>query len=358
MPSYLQWAVATLSVAAQCTAQTYTNCNPTKKTCNPDPGLRDYTFSTDFTSGQSAFDHWNITAGSVESTELGAAFTINKQGDAPTIQSKFYIFFGYVEFKLRASNGTGIISTAVLQSDDLDEIDWEQISTFPNSIQTNYFGKGNSTTYDRAQTTSVTTPEDTFHTYAVHWTSDKLEWLLDGSVVRTLNYADAVGGSNYPQTPMYLKIGIWAGGDPTNEKGTIQWAGGKTDYSVAPFKMWLQEVKVVNYNPADQYKYGDLTGDWGSIKAENTTGSSSSSSSTTTTTSSSSSKTRSDEASGGSEGVTSSKTTSSKETVNDTSAAESRSVAAVSATGVSAASMVGNCLSLVGGAVVAAIMYI
>lgn len=58
------------------------------------------------------------------STPLGAAFVINEQGDSPTIESDFYIFFGSVEVKMRAANGVGIISTTVLESDDLDEIDW------------------------------------------------------------------------------------------------------------------------------------------------------------------------------------------------------------------------------------------
>lgn len=58
------------------------------------------------------------------STDLGAKFTISEQGDAPTIESEFYIFFGHVDVKMRAANGTGIVSTWILESDDLDEIDW------------------------------------------------------------------------------------------------------------------------------------------------------------------------------------------------------------------------------------------
>ncbi|KAL5359000.1 concanavalin A-like lectin/glucanase domain-containing protein [Aspergillus floccosus] len=274
MPSYLQWAVV-LSLAAQCTAQTYTSCNPMKKTCPADTGLSTYTLSTDFTSGDSAFKRWNVTAGSVTSTSLGAEFVINEQGDAPTLESDFYIFFGYVEFKMRAANGTGIVSTVLLESDDLDEIDWEQVSTFDTEIQTNYFGKGNTTSYDRATTVTVASPEETFHTYAINWTAATTQWLIDGAVVRTLNYADALDGENYPQTPMRIRLGIWAGGDPDNSEGTIEWAGGETDYSAAPFKMYVESVSVINYNPADEYTYSDKTGSWESIKASNTTSSSS-----------------------------------------------------------------------------------
>ncbi|KKK12662.1 cell wall glucanase/allergen F16-like protein [Aspergillus ochraceoroseus] len=216
MRSYLQWAAIAAAVHS-CAAQTYTSCNPLKKTCSADKGLAKYSLYSDFTS-ESGLDRWNTTSGTVTSTDLGAKFTIKEEGDAPTIESEFYFFFGYVEFKMRAANGTGIISTSVLESDDLDEIDWEQISTYDDEITTNYFGKGNTTSYDRATTVTVSSPEETFHTYAVNWTPSKTEWFVDGTLVRTLDYADAVDGTNYPQTPMRIRIGIWAGGIPITQR--------------------------------------------------------------------------------------------------------------------------------------------
>jgi beta-glucanase (GH16 family) len=59
-----------------------------------------------------------------------------------------------------------------------------------------------------------------FHKYGLEWTETKLEWLIDDVVVRTLTPAD-VDGDFYPQTPMQLRIGSWAAGDPDNEEGTI-----------------------------------------------------------------------------------------------------------------------------------------
>ncbi|KAL4862354.1 concanavalin A-like lectin/glucanase domain-containing protein [Aspergillus spectabilis] len=272
MNSYLKWtAIAVAAAIHSCTAQTYTDCNPLSETCDPDDGLATWSFSTDFTTGESTFDGWSVTSGSVSSTTLGAEFVINEQGDAPTIASDFYIFFGYLEVTMRAANGTGIISTAILQSDDLDEIDWEQVSTFNDQIQTNYFGKGNTTSYDRSTTVAVSAPSDTFHTYGISWTAEKTEWYIDGTLVRTLNYADALGGSNYPQTPMQIRIGIWAGGDPNNAEGTIQWAGGETDYTQGPFTMYVESVNVINYNPAESYNYTDNTGSYTSISQSNST---------------------------------------------------------------------------------------
>ncbi|KAL2862533.1 glycoside hydrolase family 16 protein [Aspergillus lucknowensis] len=269
--SFKWTAIAVVAVIQSCAAQTYTECNPLEETCDPNDGLATYRFSTNFTTGDSAFDGWTTTSGTVTSTDLGALFTINEQGDAPTIETKFYIFFGYIEARFRAASGTGIVSTAILESDDLDEIDWEQVSTFDNQIQTNYFGKGNTTSYDRAITVSVSSPEETFHTYSISWTESATQWFVDGTLVRTLNYADAVGGKNYPQTPMRVRIGIWAGGDPSNSPGTIEWAGGETDYTQGPFSMYLESVRIVNYNPAEEYTYTDRTGSYTSISASNAT---------------------------------------------------------------------------------------
>ncbi|KAJ5301712.1 hypothetical protein N7508_006575 [Penicillium antarcticum] len=268
--SYYQWAIVALAATAQLgAAQTTTSCNPLKKTCSADTGLNKYRLNTDFTSG--SMGRWNTTAGTVTTTDLGAKFTVSEQGDAPTIESEFYIFFGHIDVKMRAANGTGIISTWILESDDLDEIDWEQISTYSTEIQTDYFGKGNTTSYDRGTTVTVTTPEETFHTYSIDWTSERIEWLLDGEVVRTLEYSDALNGKNYPQTPMRIRIGIWAGGDPDNSEGTIEWAGGETDYTEGPFSMYVESVDIINYNPAQAYKYTDKTGAYTSIKATNGT---------------------------------------------------------------------------------------
>lgn len=135
------------------------------------------------------------------------------------------------------------------------------------NIETNYFGKGNTTTYNRAAYEAVTDPQSTLHTYTINWTSSSIEWSIDGNVVRTLGYADA--GNDFPQTPMRLKLGIWAGGDPSNPPGTIEWAGGETNYADAPFTMYVKSVKITNLNPAESYRWSDRSGSFESIKASN-----------------------------------------------------------------------------------------
>ena len=104
-------------------AQTSTTCNPTTAECPADTALSSSTYSVDFTSGAPK-SGWNTTAGTVNYGSNGAEFTINKEGDSPTIETDFYIFFGQIEVSLMAANGTGIVSSIVMESDDLDEVDW------------------------------------------------------------------------------------------------------------------------------------------------------------------------------------------------------------------------------------------
>lgn len=218
----------------------------------------------DFTKGAS--DDWNITYGTLTYDDTnGAVYTISKSGDAPTVQTNFYVFFGVVSVVMKAAPGTGIVSSAILESDDLDEIDWEWLGGTATEVETNYFGKGNTSTYDRETYVQMADSQADFHNYTIVWTKDTTTWMIDGESVRTLAYADANGGSNYPQTPMRVKLGIWAGGDPSNPEGTIQWAGGETDYDEGPFTAYIKSVEITNYNPANSYTYGDLTGSYESI---------------------------------------------------------------------------------------------
>ncbi len=151
----------------------------------------------------------------------GAAFTVAKQGDAPLLQSNWYIMFGHVEFVIKAAPGVGIVSSAVLQSDDLDEIDWEWLGGNNQYVQSNYFGKGNTDTYNRAATHDNPGNHDDFHTYTIDWTNSHIVWQIDGKTVRVLT-PDSAESNQYPQTPMMVRIGVWAGGDPNNAEGTIR----------------------------------------------------------------------------------------------------------------------------------------
>jgi len=263
---YLSLLLGAAALISPAIAQTWTTCNPLNATCPNDPALGlNHTFY--FNESSTVTNSYNITAGALVYGDNGTEFTVNSKGDSPTIQSQFFIFFGSVSIVMKAATGQGIISSIVLESDDLDEVDWEFMGGNGTHAETNYFGKGNTTAFDRAIYYPVSSdPRKNFHNYTVYWTASQLEWYIDSELVRTLPYAAANGGDNYPQTPMTLRMGIWAGGDPDNSNGTIEWAGGLTDYTGGPYTMTVQSAQVNDFSTGSAYEYSDHSGSWQSIK--------------------------------------------------------------------------------------------
>lgn len=250
-------------LATTALAQTFTDCNPLKQSCKPDPALGGAE-NFDFTNG--ALNDWTVTfkPHRVTYDARGAELTVAEQGDNPTIQSDFFFMFGRVEAVLQAAPGVGIVSSFVLQSDDLDEIDLEWLGGDNTQVQTNFFVKGNTDTYDRGAFHPIANPTGELHTYAIEWTQEQITWFIDGAPIRTLLATDYHG---FPQSPMQIRIGIWAGGDPTNNPGTIQWAGGETNYQTGPYSMVIKSVNVEDYSTGHEYYYSDMSGTWQSIKS-------------------------------------------------------------------------------------------
>jgi len=255
-----------------------------KVTCPPNQGLNQYSYSIDFTrasletiqSDWSASNYATITYNT--KAKNGAEFTYGKRFDAPQLFTNFHIFFGRVDVEMQVAPGIGMISSSVLMSDDFDEIDWEMSGNnfnlakqYPNGVvQNNYFSKGITGLYDRGQWIPCRNPQTSFHTYSVNWTPDRLDWILDGKVVRTFLAKDADTTTHqFPQTPAKIQIGLWSGGDPDSDKGTRVWAGGYTNLSAVPYTMFVKSVRITNYNPARYYNWTDQSGSWKSIKGLN-----------------------------------------------------------------------------------------
>ena len=259
------WLLALIAtIISPAIAQTWTACNPMEEECPPHPALST-NYTTNFTDTLNDVI-WNTTAGKIFIDDDGAEFTIARKLQSPTIQSHFYIFFGRLEVHMKAATGQGVVSSIVLQSETLDEIDWEWVGSDHKQVQSNYYGKGNDTTYDRVDYHDVDDPMGKFHNYTVHWTKEKLEWWIDEKLVRTLRYEEALDGYNYPQTPSTVRLGIWPAGDPENAKGTIEWAGGEIDYDAGPYTMTVKQLKVEDFSSGKEYVYSDKSGSWESIE--------------------------------------------------------------------------------------------
>ena len=253
------------ALVAPAAAQTFTDCNPMNKTCPENPALgTNHTWNL----GNSTFDtdSWKELARSIDYENGQSNFVITKAGESAAVQSTFYIFWGSVSVVTKASKGRGIISSIMLQSDDLDEIDWEWIGNNNTHVQTNYFGKGNTGNFDRMIAAPVSNPQDEFHNYTTVWSEKQLEWWIDDNKVRVLTYEKSEGaGKFYPQTPVHVNVGIWPAGD-SDQPGMVEWAGGKPDYAEEPFTMGVRSVFVQDgTKDASSYAYSDNSGSFESI---------------------------------------------------------------------------------------------
>ncbi|KAI0395250.1 concanavalin A-like lectin/glucanase domain-containing protein [Xylariaceae sp. FL0594] len=285
-------ATAVALAATQAAAQTFTLCDPRQKSCPPDPAFgKENTVTIDFTKGES--EYFSTAAGTtLKYGSKGAEFSMANEKQAPTVTSTKYIFFGKIDVEVQVAPGTGVVTSVVLQSDDRDEIDWEWLGGDTAQVQTNYFGKGDDSTFDRGGYSPVSNPQTTVHKYTIDWTKDYVHWIIDGQLVRELKYSDAKGGTRFPQTPCQLKLGIWDAGSSTAPEGTVQWAGGLTDFSKGPFTAYYKSVTIQDYangvSGAKEYVWkSGSDGSYQSIDVK-TDGSSSGGDDTTTSSSSSS----------------------------------------------------------------------
>ncbi|KAI6781870.1 glycosidase-like protein [Emericellopsis cladophorae] len=234
--------------------------------CKPDPA-----FGTShmwhFNQTPSS-DLWRTKVGPMHYDEEGGArFTISKQGESPTIDTKFYIFFGRVSFSLKAATGRGIVSSMMMLSDNLDEIDWEFTGT-DDRASTNFFGK-HIEYYENGEYHDMDTPcHDDYHNYTTVWTAEKMDFYIDEKIVRTVSHEDAKVNDTdiYPQTPMRVSLGIWAGGDPSMNEWTRKWAGGDTNFDEGPFDMYVKDAYIEDFSTGKEYVFGDKSGTWESIE--------------------------------------------------------------------------------------------
>ncbi|EFQ27451.1 glycosyl hydrolase family 16 [Colletotrichum graminicola] len=273
----MRYAALGLAAAGLASAQTFSVCNPVKgDTCPPNPAFgnqADYDFRT--SKNIDDLESFFVVDGGVKfnskvmsfSADTGAEMTIFEENNAPTLTSKNYLFFGKVEVELQAAPGRGIVTSIVLQSDVLDEIDWEFIGSDQTHVQTNFYALGvNDYTHGRFHPVSFN-PMTSFHTYTIEWTKESIIFSIDGEVYRTATPEEG----NYPQTPMQLKLGTWVGGKGTSQ-GTIDWAGGLAEWDNGPFAGYYRSLKVWDYAGGDKagaelYEYSKGSdGKWQSIR--------------------------------------------------------------------------------------------
>lgn len=248
-------------------------CNPLQAKCDPVPGIS-ANIAVDFTKVTALPSDWTLADSETVSysTANGLGFALTTKDDAPYIWSSGYMLYGTAEVVLQSAPGIGVITSAVLMSPDEDEIDWEwsgndYTQTTP-TVQTNYFGKGITGSYDRGTSPQFHFNMSTsFNTYTLDWTPDSLTWSVNGVVARSLLKTQCDSGTHqYPQTPSRFQVGVWDGGNPDNEPGVISWAGGVTDLTKFPYTAYVKSVTLKPATLCGSYNFTDMSGSSDSVK--------------------------------------------------------------------------------------------
>ncbi|KAG0378152.1 hypothetical protein BGX24_004618 [Mortierella sp. AD032] len=90
------------------------------------------------------------------------------------------------------------------------------------------------------------------HVYKIEWTPEKIEWSVNGQVLRTLRSKDLAqikktspSGQQLeiPSQPMQIQLTIW---DAGHDNGTTAWAGGVTDYGENEEREYVTRVDWID----------------------------------------------------------------------------------------------------------------
>ncbi|QLG73405.1 hypothetical protein HG535_0E04890 [Zygotorulaspora mrakii] len=163
--------------------------------------------------------------------------TMPKHSTGTLIASTKSFLYGASFVRLKSGRSRGVITSVVLISSVGDEIDFEFLGSELNSVQTNYFYRG-ALVYTHMEHVNITSSTHSeYHDYGFDWDEDRIHWLVDGVIVRTLfredTWDETTQSFKYPETPMRLEVGLWPGGAANNHPGTIEWAGGTIDWDNA-----------------------------------------------------------------------------------------------------------------------------
>lgn len=203
--------------------------------------------------------------------------TMPKNSVGTVLSSTVYMWYGNVKARFKTSRGNGVVTAFILFSDVKDEIDFEFVGADLGTAQTNYYFQG-ITDYQNSGNISASDTFNNWHEYEIRWTPDKIEWYIDGKLGRTKNKADTWNETSqnfqFPQTPARVQLSLWPGGLASNEKGTIDWAGGEINWDSSDIQNYgyyfatFSDVEIECYNANTppgtnknkSYYYNDIRG--------------------------------------------------------------------------------------------------
>ncbi|KAL4921062.1 concanavalin A-like lectin/glucanase domain-containing protein [Aspergillus aurantiobrunneus] len=229
--------------------------------------------------GNASAADW-VYSGEPKIEDGNLVLTMPKESTGSLFANNHYVWYGKIGADIKSSRGAGVVTAFILLSDTKDEIDYEWVGSELSEVQTNWYFQGilNYTNGDSSPVSSGNTYEE-WHHYEIDWTPEKLEWLIDGEVVRTLTkestFNETSNRYEYPQTPSRMQLSLWPAGQASNAQGTIEWAGGEIDWDSEDIQQQgyysasFGEVSVECYDPPSGTNIeGDVSYDFKDDKGE------------------------------------------------------------------------------------------
>ncbi len=140
------------------------------------------------------------------------------------------MLYGKFTAKVAAIGRPGVITAMITMSPIGDEIDYEFVGARPNQVETNVFYKGIAE-YNVHSSKVFVQNTTRIHTYTIDWTPERIQWLIDGRVVRRYQKNSKpspmtpIGEKWFPQTPSQVQFSVWDAGS-SESSGTRDWSGG------------------------------------------------------------------------------------------------------------------------------------
>ncbi|KAJ3363727.1 hypothetical protein GGF31_000884 [Allomyces arbusculus] len=154
------------------------------------------------------------------------------RGQGATLPSLRWIQYGTISARIKVAAGPGVISSFITKTDikdtQGDEIDFEMLGGHPQEVQTNFYWNGQ-IEYNRGAKWNMSSGSttDDYHVYTIDWNADRIQWLVDGNVIRTVTPKEV--DNKYPRQVGRVFFSVWDGGCNL-PPGTVQWAGGPTPW--------------------------------------------------------------------------------------------------------------------------------
>jgi beta-glucanase (GH16 family) len=156
-------------------------------------------------------------------------------------RSTFAQAFGRVEARIKMPAGKGLWPSFWLLGDNIDDVGWpgcgeidimEVLGSKPDEIQQHAHGPG----LDMGGATKLPPGESItdWHTYAINWTDDRIDWLVDGRVTSSMTKQQADGGWVFDH-PFFITLNLAVGGG---------WPGDPDNATVFPATMLVDYVRA------------------------------------------------------------------------------------------------------------------